>query len=202
MSRRPRGPEPWDAMPQVAPRHSFERSARFWLNAYPRRWRELHGDEATGVLEEVALGGAEGLPRRLPRAEIVGLLKAGWALRWREHPPFWRWLAYRVLARRLPAAYWWWAADDIRSPWYPVVEGVGRFAAIVVGWLGWFLVPSLRGYGIYALDPWWCVVYAALFASMAFLARNSWRRRAWLKHVVDGNVPASVRPSGGEPGLA
>lgn len=203
MSARWREPEPWDAVPGVAPRHSFERSARFWLNAYPRRWRELHADEFVGVLEEVARSGGSGLPGRLPRAEIGGLLKAGVALRWREHPPLWDWLAYRGLDVRLPARYWWWVADDIRSPWYPVIEGAGRFGGLGVGYVVmWLLFPAMRGHGIFGLDSWMLVVHATTWPVVAYLVRNSWRRHAWLRHVVRGNIPACVRSSRSEPGLA
>ncbi|QAY62237.1 hypothetical protein ET495_01935 [Xylanimonas allomyrinae] len=76
MSPRWAEPEPWDPPWRPFPRTRFERSARFWVNAYPLRWREAHGDELLGVLEEVVRAGGGSPPRR-PRP-VTGRLPPPW----------------------------------------------------------------------------------------------------------------------------
>lgn len=105
----------------------FERSARLWLHAYPRRWRRDRGDEVVGVLLELAgAGGATGglagagptpasavLDRGIGPRAALDLVRHGWATRLREHPPLHRWLAYHGFGTRLPVRYRGWAADEI-----------------------------------------------------------------------------------------
>ncbi|MGV8978980.1 MAG: hypothetical protein ACOH17_13150 [Cellulomonas sp.] len=77
---------------------TFERSVAFWLRAYPRRWRQVRAAEVTAVLADLAGPAA----RRLDGRTALGLVRGGWATRWREHPPPLLWWRYRVLRRRLP----------------------------------------------------------------------------------------------------
>lgn len=95
---------------------AFARSASRWLRAYPRRWRTARADEVTALLADLAPDGA----RRLGVRAGLGLLRGGWATRWREHPPLLPWLGYTVLGRRLPTRYREWVQDDIDGPWVVV----------------------------------------------------------------------------------
>ena len=84
------------------------RSARFWLRAYPRRWRAARGEEVLGLLADLA-GPGDG---RLDARTAVNLVRSGWATRWREHPPLGPWLLYRMFDRKIPREYRGWAHDD------------------------------------------------------------------------------------------
>ncbi|MBE7701685.1 hypothetical protein H9623_15435 [Oerskovia sp. Sa1BUA8] len=187
----------------LAPEERFERSARFWARAYPRRWREIHGEELLAVQRDVALAAAEATgkpaPDRLPPEEIRSLLRAGWGLRLRERPPLWRWVLYRF-GLRLPARYWWWVADDIRGAFYSVRDALwgmvliygGMTAglavyAVVVGRQVTDVVPP-----IYATWFFWGVVGAVVMMAATF-QREYRTRTAWYRHVVYGNVPEQMR---------
>ncbi|MCL1872059.1 MAG: hypothetical protein FWF90_16825 [Promicromonosporaceae bacterium] len=180
------------------PATPFERSARFWLNAYPQRWREQHGDELLGVLEEAASQESVELPPRLPRTEVIALVRAGWSLRRREHPPLLPWLGYRMFRRRLPLRNWRWVVDDIRSPLYPFVSDLGR-APFMALYLTYVAKTSDDPFGWFRSPLFWILLMASS-AAVAFVARQWNRRRAWLRHVVDGNVPWSVRRAWTQPG--
>ncbi|HWJ84590.1 MAG TPA: hypothetical protein VNR62_04130, partial [Cellulomonas sp.] len=60
----------------------FERSAAFWLRAYPRWWRAERGGEVVAVLADLAPGAT-----RLSWTTAAGIVVHGWAERWRAHPP-------------------------------------------------------------------------------------------------------------------
>lgn len=94
---------------------AFERSVRFWLRAYPVRWRALYGEEVVTSLEELAPPGA----RQLEPAAALDLLRSGWAARWRDRPEAASWVLYRLfdLPIRDSEA---WVADDIDGRWYPL----------------------------------------------------------------------------------
>ncbi|PZR53503.1 hypothetical protein DNL40_08360 [Xylanimonas oleitrophica] len=180
-----------------ARRRAFARSARRWMHAYPRRWRDVRGDELLGVLEDVAAEGAAAgggrFPRRLPAREAAALVRAGWALRWRERPPWYLWLAYRALDRRLPERYLWWVVDDIRGPLYlwrrlslAVASGALTYAALSVAGV------LVRGFS-------WGTVAAMLagFLVMSVLTRGYHRRTAMQRHVYDHPAAAGARPGAG-----
>ncbi len=105
----------------------LERSARFWMRAYPRRWRVARGEELLGVLLDLAAPGA----RRVGARTAIDLVRGGWATRWREHPPLLPWLGYRALNRRLPEPYRAWAKDDIDGAYYAPRELLGATWAYV-----------------------------------------------------------------------
>lgn len=187
----------------LTPDERFERSARLWARAYPRRWREVHGDELLAVQQDVARAAAEATgapaPDRLSTDEIRSLLRAGWGLRWRERPPLWRWALYR-LGMRLPARYWWWVADDIRGAFYSVrdttwtlVLTYGTMFAVLTGW-AWSSGRSVADFWPTFFATWyfWALV-AAVVGSSATVFRESRTRTAWYRHVVYGNVPEPMR---------
>ena len=104
----------------------FARSVRLWLRAYPTRWRAVRGEEMLGVLRDLAGPGAT----RLTLREGLGLVRAGWATRWRSGPPVRTRLAYRYLDRRIPAAHREWARDDIAGRWYSLRKVLWTFGVI------------------------------------------------------------------------
>ncbi|WP_258724651.1 hypothetical protein [Cellulomonas sp. NS3] len=103
---------------------ALARSVGRWLHAYPRRWRRARGAEVTAVLVDLARPGA----RRVDVRTALGLVVAGLATRWREHPPPRAYLAYR-LAGRHPGTRWdGWLLDDVDGRLYParlaIAEGL------------------------------------------------------------------------------
>ena len=172
----------------------YERSARFWLRAYPPRWRRLHGDEALAVLLDLAPAPDDaGAPHGIGAREAWGLVRAGWALRRREHPPLGRWLLYRLFDARLPARYWWWVADDIHGvlyPWRVTMTGLGTALAIFYGWP--VLAQLLFSVEVTRPDLWLILLWCGTFLGGGLLFRRSHVARAWRKHVLDGNIPVDV----------
>ena len=53
------------------------RSIRFWMRAYPRRWRAVRGEELLWLV--VDLAGADA--RRLGAGAAIDLVRGGWATR-------------------------------------------------------------------------------------------------------------------------
>ena len=151
----------------------WERSARFWLRAYPPRWRAARADEVLAVLMDLAAPGA----RRVGIGAALDLLRGGWATRWREHPPFWTWFTYRW-DRRIPARYREWAADDIAGRLYPL-RSLMRVVYLVP--VVTMQVEQAYSHPESALLPWWAwlSLYAAPFlvVSLAVGERNRERAR-------------------------
>jgi hypothetical protein len=171
----------------------YERSARFWLRAYPQRWRDAHGDEAFAVLLDLASPGPDGgrPPRWVGAREAWGLVQAGWGLRWRGHPPLGRWLLYRLLDVRLPARYWWWVADDIQGALYTVRSAIGVSSLVAALWTVPLIVGLVEQVDL-RLGPgwtlfWWTLAVATLLHATTF--RRTRVRKAWQRHVLDGDVP-------------
>ncbi|MBB2925462.1 hypothetical protein [Cellulomonas cellasea] len=119
---------------------SFERSVGRWLRAYPRRWRRARGAEVTAVLADLAGPDA----RRVDTRTALGLVVAGLATRWREHPPPRAYLTYR-LGGRHPGAPWdAWLRDDVAGRLYPVRLALTEGLVAAVGY------PSVER----VLTPW------------------------------------------------
>ncbi|MGV8978981.1 MAG: hypothetical protein ACOH17_13155 [Cellulomonas sp.] len=108
---------------------TFERSVAFWLRAYPRRWRQVRSAEVTAVLGDLA-GPA---PHRLDARAALGLVRGGWATRWREHPPMGAYLRYRLNDRRLPVRHREWVRADIDGQLFPLRSALWRGGLILVG---------------------------------------------------------------------
>lgn len=176
----------------------YERSARFWLRAYPPRWRRLHGDEALAVLLDLAPSST--VPDGAHRSRGIGareawdLVRAGWGLRWREHPPLGRWLLYRMFGVRLPSRFRWWVADDILGPLYPWRETLTSLTGVTVAFYAWLvLADAFFSLQITTPDLPFGVLWCAVFAVRGLLFRHSSRERAWRRHVLDGGAPVPPR---------
>ncbi len=154
---------------------AFARSVRFWLRAYPRRWRTARGEEVLGLLADLAAPGT----RRLDARSAVDLVRGGWATRGREHPPLGSWLAYRFFDRRLPA-HLPWVRDDLDGPFYPARMAGSAVALIIVLTvaLDSLVEPSAGP------DPASIGLMVGVWACAAVLAKASWRRRARERHLV------------------
>ncbi|WP_407344846.1 hypothetical protein [Pengzhenrongella phosphoraccumulans] len=129
-SRQSAGPADMPAPPgRVDPR--FARSARFWLRAYPRRWRAARAAEMTEVLADLAEPGAT----RLDLRGAADVIRSGWATRWREHPPPRAMLAYRLWDGRMPERYHPWLWDDVTGALYSVRRLWPVLFIVVVMWI-------------------------------------------------------------------
>lgn len=166
----------------------LERSAGLWSRAYPRRWRFAYGEDLVGTL--VDLAGPDAATVRL--RDGLSVLRAGWSLRLREHPPLLPWLAYRLFERRLPARYRSWVMDDLLG-WSYAARGMAVGLMVVVGGVALVgvLFPAVRQ--LIPPDP---VLFLAtlsgpLMVQMLFGARY-WARKAWRRH-VGGWVPPELR---------
>ena len=118
---------------------------------------------------------------RGPRAAFDAV-RAGWAMRWREHPPMLEWARYRLFDRRMPVAYRAWARDDIDGFWYPlrrVCPGLLVFL-LVVELPSWATDYSSGRLG-------WLACYAAVSAVVYLVAMPQKERgAAQVKHVALG----------------
>lgn len=164
---------------------AFARSAARWLRAYPRRWRTARAAEVTALLADLAPEGS----RRLDLRSGLGLVRGGWATRWREHPPLPAWLGYVLLERRLDPRYRDWVRDDIEGPLHAarrtVPSGLGGLLVYLVARAG-----HDGGVPIGFVGAW--LVVAALVSTVGAPVH---RRRAVSRHLVvhPGEV---VTPSG------
>ncbi|MCG2798183.1 MAG: hypothetical protein L6367_06550 [Cellulomonas sp.] len=158
----------------------FERSTRFWLRAYPVRWRSVRGDELLDVLRDLAGPDAT----RLPLREALGLVRAGWATRWREGPPLRTRLTYRLLEIRIPPRYREWARDDIDGRWYDTRRGLlpaVLFVTILgLGSAGKIALSTLAP----ALVVWAVVLLALLRLDLLRPLSDPYRARAVNRHLV------------------
>jgi hypothetical protein len=165
-----------------------ERTARLWLRAYPRRWRYAYGEDLVGTLLDLAEPDATTVRLR----DGLSVLRAGWSLRLREHPPLLPWLAYRLFERRLPARYRSWVMDDLLG-WSYAARGMAVGMMVVVGGVALIGVffPAVRQ--MIPPDPvvFLAIVSGPLMVQMLFGARY-WARKAWRRH-VGGWVPPELR---------
>lgn len=170
-------------------RTRFERSARFWMHAYPRRWRVTYGDDLVRLLQDVAAPGARGIGRR----ETAAVVRAGWALRWREHPPLGAWLGYRLAEWDLPPQYRAWMVDDILGRWY-VARQVWLSYVIFVG----SCIFASRSDGDSPTGL-FVVLGCALLAILGLSAVTRFSSRmGWVRH-FGRPVPAELRMRRGSP---
>jgi hypothetical protein len=165
---------PLDPTPPPVDRR-FARSAALWLRAYPRRWRVERGGELTAVLADLAEPGA----RRVDVRSAAGLVRAGWATRWREHPPLLPYLAFRVLRRRPDPVWDPWLRDDVDGVLYPL--RAGATSALWV-WLGVVSGASLAGVLGHAQPAGGVAAMLALAAVVSVVAEAGGRGRTrdWL----------------------
>jgi hypothetical protein len=168
-----------------------ERTARLWLRAYPRRWRYAYGEDLVGTLLDLA--GPDARTVRL--RDGVSVVRAGWALRWREHPPLGPWLKYRLRERGLPAQYRPWLMDDLLGRFHALrntgtaVLGAA-LALVVLGAVFPFAAPLL------AVDPgtaW--TVFGSMLLVTAVVQPRARARHIWRRD-VSGWVPPELRRRG------
>lgn len=148
---------------------AFARSVTRWLRAYPRRWRVTRAAEVTDLLADLAPPDA----RRLDLRSGLGLVRAGWATRWREHPPPLPYLRYLVLDRPLDPRYRAWVLDDVEGPWFAARRVLGVTALLVVAVVVW---PLLLGD-----EP--SLAFTRTFVVMMLLNLALWARR-WQERAV------------------
>jgi len=147
---------------------AWERSARFWLRAYPRRWRAARGEELLGVLADLAAPGAA----RIDARTALDLVRAGWLTRLRTRPPLHRWLGYRLLDARLPKGFRAWAYDDISGPLYGArVQMIMGLIVAVILWRASF-------------DGALVAAYLALLVLVSATPAGYRHRQAILRHVA------------------
>lgn len=169
----------------------YERSVRWWLNAYPRRWRVTYGDDLVATALELAVPGR----RRFGVREGLALARAGWALRRRERPP-WR-VRVRVVLLGAPGVedrvvHRAWLVDRALSPWLRLPGHLAFFGSIAL----LNVHAGLRG-GSFVFH----VVAAAvtLLAVVGPCVVPTWGRRAsraaWRALFPDEPPPPTIAPS-------
>jgi len=145
---------------------------KFWMRAYPRRWRAVRGAELVDLVVDLSAPGAE----RLRGHVSFDLVRGGLATRWREHPPLHTWLLYRSFDRRIPVAYRAWALDDIDGFWFParryLLNTWPFFMMLAAIPLSSGSIPIMVG------------LFNAMTVASMFIGPASLRRRARDKHVT------------------
>lgn len=172
----------------------FERSARRWLRAYPAWWRSRRGEEVVGLLEELADDGA----RHVDLRTGLGLVRGGWATRWRARPPWHSYLLYRLGFGRLPAEHRWWAAHDIAGRFFPLRD----MAFLLVVLTAISVLPLLWAPGHGSVD-WRSFTGVVVLAAGSFLpvwARRI-RRLAWERVFAPRGEHDPVLDRYGEPAV-
>src|SRR5690242_5519350 len=95
------------------------------MRAFPRRYRDAHEVEMLSTLAEAEAG------RRSPcLGTAIDLVRAGWSERIRSHPPFRRYIWYR-LGGKLPPEYRSWMLDDLNG-WYRMRTYICSFVLSVI----------------------------------------------------------------------
>ncbi|KQT99497.1 hypothetical protein ASG53_01100 [Sanguibacter sp. Leaf3] len=164
-----------------------ELSARLWLRAYPRRWRYAYGEDLVGTLLDLA-----GPDARVVRLrDGLSVLRAGWSLRLREHPPLVPWLRYRVFESDLPGQYRVWMIDDLLGR----LHGARWYAGYMVILALIFSIISLVSRDtqvvLSALSAWPAYLVLGVVSTVAWPRAKA--RQVWRKH-VSGWVPPELRP--------
>lgn len=113
-----------------------------------------------GVLEELADDGA----RRVDLRTGLGLVRGGWATRWRHRPPWHRFVLYRLGIARLPEQHRWWAARDIEGRLFPLRElGPNIVMLVFLVALPYLWGPGRASFTVVSLLP------VLAYAGLAFL---------------------------------
>lgn len=149
----------------------FARSAALWLRAYPRRRRTARASEVTEVLRDLAAPGAE----RVDAGTALGLVRSGWARRWRDHPPLGAYLRHRLLDRPLPPRWEAWGRDDVHGRLFPVRFALTRTVGVAI-LLGLMSLVE-RGTGWNLVDRRVTVIYLVAFPIALTLLKAITHRR-------------------------
>ena len=169
----------------------FDRSVRRWLRAYPLWWREWRGEEMLGVLEELADDGA----RRVDLRTGLGLVRGGWATRWRHRPPWHRFVLYRLGFVRLPERYRWWAAQDIQGRFFPLRESFLGVLTVLM-FLPFLWGPGRASFSWTVFVPVLSLVALSVAPPMARRQRRlAWERAFRTRGVLAAAPAAAERPS-------
>ena len=151
------------------------------MRAYPPRSRQDRGEELIGTLLDLA-----GPGKRLPAPrDIADIVRGGLAARWRQHPPFMRWLSYRFADQALPPRSRAWAQDDLLGRWYPLRRA-----------FPWAAAYLLLAIAIPVPGTWWFWPLVGASAVTGDLAWSRWRRRRMLRkhgYCPDGSPASSAR---------
>ncbi|MBO3101973.1 hypothetical protein [Cellulomonas fengjieae] len=150
----------------------LERSAAFWLRAYPPAWREQRGAEVTALLRDLAADGA----RRLDARTALGLLRGGIAARCRQTPPLRYYLPYRLFDLRVPAQYREWVRRDICSPGNVRRNLMGRAWLLLLPLYSTAVTQDPRGF----LSMW--TVFGVMAVAMSLSVRSDAGERRRLQH--------------------
>ena len=153
------------------------------MRAYPRRWRATYGADLLGMLADVAPDRA----RMVPLREGLAVLRAGWALRWREHPQFWQWLCYRLFDRRLPDRYRYWVIDDLIGPFYEARSMLVSLPIIYAPTAVFYAAGEPPTTFVVFLTA-WVVFMVLVFTALKFQPRRVWRK------LVGGPYPTQILP--------
>jgi hypothetical protein len=103
------------------------------LRAFPRRVRAQKTAEVTGAMAEAAEAGDTEF---VNSSAFIGLVFAGWMVRWRSHPPLGRWLRYTLGIGVIDKRWHAWMLDEIngwsaeRSTWARLSVWVGSIAVV------------------------------------------------------------------------
>lgn len=165
----------------------LERSARLWVRAYPRRWRFAYGEDLVGTL--VDLAGPDAATVRL--RDGLSVLRAGWALRLREHPPLLPWLRYRIVESDLPEQYRVWMIDDLLGRLHAARWYAGYMVILALIFSVVSLVSRDAQLVLTALSAW--PAYVLLGVVGTVVGPRVKARQVWRKH-VSGWVPPELRP--------
>jgi hypothetical protein len=159
----------------------FDRSARFWLRAYPREWRTERGAEVASVVRDLAADGA----RRVDLRTAWDLVRGGLATRRRMMPPLRVYLPYRMFGVRVPVQHRDWVRRDLMEPGYLRRHLLGQ------AWI--FAMPVYSGLASGFLSDFlvmWAVL-AVVLAGTLLCTRPDRNRHRRLKY--------QLRPGPGEP---
>lgn len=145
-----------------------DRWLRLSLRAYPRRFRAAKTAEVVGAAAEAAAAGdAEFISGRA----LIGLVLAGWMVRWREHPPLGVWLRYVFGSGRIDTRWHAWMLDDLDG--WSVERSWGSVMWLLLG------CSAALGFALHQPPPgWFWVLHVGaplLLGRLPFIRR--WHRR-------------------------